>query len=145
MRPAAFLRYWLPVFAMMGFIFWMSTSLFTDAHTYDVIKAVVDFFNPSAPVHELRHLNYAARKFAHVFEFFFFGLMLFRAFRHGGKTKKGILASMALAVLVVAVYAFSDEFHQMFVPGRGGLEIKDLGIDTMGGALAQIVGVLKFR
>ena len=145
MRPSAFLRYWLPVFAVMGVIFWMSTGMFTTARTLYLIKTIVDFFRPSTTNLEAAALNYGARKFAHVFEYFILGLVLFRAFRHGGKTKRGIFVSMACAVLLVALYAFTDEFHQVFVPGRGGGEISDVGIDTLGGVFAQVVGVFKFR
>ena len=34
----------------------------------------------------------------------------------------------------MAAYAATDEFHQLFVPGRSG-QLKDVLIDTAGGAL----------
>ncbi|MDA8387567.1 MAG: VanZ family protein [Nitrospiraceae bacterium] len=131
------------MFAVMGFIYWMSTSVFTSAMTFALIRSVVDFFHPFTSGRELRRLNDAVRKSAHVFEYFILGLMLFRAFRGGGK--KGLFRCAVFSVLAVAFYAFTDEFHQLFVPGRGGGEIMDVGIDTMGGVLAQIVSVLRLR
>lgn len=39
-----------------------------------------------------------------------------------------------VAVLLAALYALTDEFHQRFVPGRGAT-LTDVGIDTMGAML----------
>jgi VanZ family protein len=36
-----------------------------------------------------------------------------------------------VAVLLAAFYALTDEFHQLFVPGRGAM-LKDVGIDSLG-------------
>ena len=43
-------------------------------------------------------------------------------------------------MLVGALYAASDEFHQSFVPGRGP-SIIDVGIDSLG-VFTGILGVL---
>ncbi|MDE7326481.1 MAG: VanZ family protein, partial [Lachnospiraceae bacterium] len=42
-----------------------------------------------------------------------------------------------LAVLISACYAASDEFHQLFVPGRSG-ELRDVMVDTAGAVLGII-------
>ncbi len=42
-----------------------------------------------------------------------------------------------IALLAVVLYAFSDEFHQSFVPGRDS-SIVDVGIDTAGACLGMI-------
>jgi VanZ family protein len=44
------------------------------------------------------------------------------------------------SIIVVAVFAASDEFHQTFVATRTP-SIVDVGIDTLGGLLAQCVSV----
>ncbi len=41
------------------------------------------------------------------------------------------------ALLAVMLYAFSDEYHQSFVPGRDS-SIIDVGIDTAGACLGMI-------
>ena len=41
---------------------------------------------------------------------------------------------LLLALTATAAYAATDEFHQLFVPGRSG-QLKDVLIDTAGGAL----------
>ncbi|MDB5163077.1 MAG: hypothetical protein JWN28_684, partial [Candidatus Saccharibacteria bacterium] len=43
-----------------------------------------------------------------------------------------------LSILFVGFYAISDEFHQLFVPGRSG-EMRDVLIDTTAGALAVCI------
>ena len=42
-----------------------------------------------------------------------------------------------LAVLISACYAATDEFHQLFVPGRSG-EVRDVLVDTAG----AVIGIL---
>ena len=39
--------------------------------------------------------------------------------------------STAISALFAGVYALSDEFHQLFVPGRA-FELRDLGLDALG-------------
>jgi VanZ family protein len=45
------------------------------------------------------------------------------------------------SLLGVVLYAASDEFHQSFVPERTA-SLVDVGIDTLGGIIAQGVSVL---
>jgi hypothetical protein len=43
--------------------------------------------------------------------------------------------NLAVAAILAALFAMSDEYHQTFVPGRGGTW-KDVGIDCLGIGLA---------
>ena len=45
---------------------------------------------------------------------------------------------LLLALAATAAYAATDEFHQLFVPGRSG-QLKDVLIDTAGGALGLVL------
>ena len=60
------------------------------------------------------------RKIAHAAEFAVLGALLLRATDRAG-----------LAFALGALYAVSDELHQVFVPGRMGSPL-DVGIDTVG-------------
>lgn len=73
----------------------------------------------------------------HVLEFFLFTLLL-GLFLH---LQRGLTVRRSLAWAAIGGIAFaaSDEWHQTFVPGRGGL-VGDVLIDLVGVALA--VGVL---
>jgi VanZ family protein len=66
------------------------------------------------------------RKLAHVSEYALLGLLLARATRRP-----------AVAVVLAAAYAVTDEIHQTFVEGRHGAPL-DVAIDTAG----ALVGVL---
>ena len=45
---------------------------------------------------------------------------------------------MGYAWIFCILYAMSDEFHQLFVPGRSG-EIRDICIDSLGALLGIII------
>jgi len=60
------------------------------------------------------------RKLAHAAEFGVLGALLLRAIDRAG-----------VAFALGALYAVSDELHQMFVPGRMGSPL-DVAIDTLG-------------
>ena len=66
------------------------------------------------------------RKLAHVSEYALLGLLLARATRRP-----------AVAVVLAAAYAVTDEIHQTFVEGRHGAPL-DVAIDTAG-ALAGVL------
>lgn len=135
------IKYWLPVVVWMVFIFSMSTGEFTAQNTSRFIEPIIRFLLPWASTLTIDVLHGVIRKCGHLTEYFILGLLLFRAF-WGGSKEGRVTRWAALAVLVVVLYAASDEFHQWFVPGRTASPM-DVGIDTVGGILAQ--GVTVFR
>ena len=83
------------------------------------------------------------RKSAHVAEYFVLGLLLFRAFR-SDSSQPWDWRWTIYAVVVVFLYAMSDEFHQIYVTSRGS-SIFDVGLDTAGGVLSQIAIMLRLK
>lgn len=84
----------------------------------------------------LANINHVVRKTAHFLEFAVLASAV--EFHNWIQKRKGarlILLSIGITIL----YAASDEFHQLFVPGRSG-EIKDVLIDSAG----AITGTLLF-
>jgi VanZ family protein len=79
--------------------------------------------------------TFIVRKVAHFTEYLILGLLAYNALREEAKLNK----SLILSVIIVFLYASSDEFHQSFIPGRGPA-FRDVLIDTTGG-LAGIIGV----
>ena len=73
------------------------------------------------------------RKSAHLFLYFLLGLAIISFIKEFTIIS---YRSIALTILIVFVYAISDEVHQMFVNGRSG-EILDVVIDTIGGVVAS--------
>jgi VanZ family protein len=116
----------------------MSTAMFSSQRTYLIIDPVLRWFAPSISHTQVLVIHMIIRKLAHVTEYFITGILLFRAFRAGS----GIRWAFS-SVLIVVLLAASDEFHQSFVPTRTAA-IQDVGIDILGGILAQCVSVLWF-
>lgn len=130
-----FIKYWLPVILWMGVIFWMSTGSFSAQDTASYIEPVLYFLFPGISPDEVEVLHGLIRKAGHVTEYFILGLFLFRAFR-GDSSQVWRLPWTLYAVIWVILYAASDEFHQSFVAART-TSLFDVGIDTVGGILAQ--------
>ena len=81
----------------------------------------------------------AARKGAHLTEYAILAVLLWRALRHNmDKERRPWLWSQAAqALLLVILFAASDEFHQSFVPTREA-SVVDVLIDTAGAVLALL-------
>jgi VanZ family protein len=108
-----FLVRWLAVVLWMGVIF--------------ALSATPSLASPFEPVYD-----FILRKLAHLAVYTVLTVLLVRAFRlHVARPTHAWL----LAMLVAALYACSDEWHQTFVPGREG-RVRDILIDSIG-----IVGV----
>jgi VanZ family protein len=78
--------------------------------------------------------NFAVRKTAHFLEYFIMYSLAYNALYEKGSLKRSFLISL----LIVFLYACSDEFHQLFVPGRA-CRFTDVLIDTSGGLLAGLI------
>ncbi len=131
-----FLRYWGPVLVAAALISVASTSSFGSAHTSRIIIPILRWFLPHAHQRTLESIHHLIRKGAHVFEYSIFTLLLLRAIRAG---RKGWRWQWAFStILVVAGYALLDEFHQIFVPGRGASVLDSL-LDTSAGAAVLLV------
>lgn len=80
-------------------------------------------------------IDFPIRKAAHATEYAVLGIlaaMTFGAFGYAGA--KRWTGSWILSVL----YAVSDEFHQLFVPGRSG-QLRDVCIDSIGAAFGILL------
>ena len=89
-----------------------------------------------APSVDQQLLTFLVRKGAHIFAYFVLGILTFNALWRVDLSKFKFNYPVGLSVIVCALYAVSDEFHQLFVSGRSG-EIRDIIIDSC----AATVGV----
>lgn len=81
------------------------------------------------------NFNVFVRKSAHAFEFLVLAILLLWAMAcHEIKGMKAVIFTL----LIVLFYAMTDEFHQLFVPGRGA-SINDVMIDFIGGVIGSIL------
>lgn len=135
-----YIKYWLPVVLWMGLIFWMSTDSLSSEHTSSIIEPALRLLMPDITPEKVDHLHGLIRKAGHAVEYFVLGLLLFRAFR-GDSQEWWNWRWVACAIIVLVLYAVSDELHQSFVPTRTASPF-DVGIDLSGGILAQLAGTL---
>ena len=108
--------YYLPLFAWMGLIFYLS-SLPGEGREYPP-----DLY------------FYVTRKGAHIAEYFFLTILFIRILKLYKIEKIKLYIYSAVFSLT---YAFSDEVHQLFVFGRDG-KFLDIGVDLIGILLAII-------
>ena len=77
-------------------------------------------------------LNYPLRKVAHFTEYLILTILLIIVLANWGVKGKKILG---ISLLICFIYAFNDEYHQVFVDGRTG-QFSDVLVDTFGGVIA---------
>ncbi len=109
------LPYWLPVIIYMAVIFAGSSA----SHLPDIPGGFSD-------------------KVAHACEYAVLGLLVARALA-GPRWLSIPLSVAAAAVVLCALYGVSDEYHQLFVPGRD-FDPRDMMADALGASAA--VGAL---
>ncbi len=111
---------WALVAACMGIIFFLS------AQNSDDSKALSDGF--AFLLHLPPHIAHALREAAHFTEFAGLSVLFFNAFYRTFGYYRPILS-----FLMTAVYAASDEIHQIFVDGRV-CSVADFLVDCSGAA-----------
>ena len=89
-----------------------------------------------APSVDQQLLTFLVRKGAHIFTYFVLGILTFNALWRVDLSKFKFNRPAMLSIIVCALYAASDEFHQLFIIGRSG-ELRDIMIDSC----AAMVGV----
>jgi VanZ family protein len=132
----SWLKAWWPAIVWAVVISSFSTEAFTSEHTSRFIVPLLQWLLPRATPETLSLIHYVIRKCGHVTEYFLLSLLVLRGIR-AGQRDFGIRVAVT-AILIVAVYAALDEYHQSFVPGRGAA-VSDVLLDTAGGAAAQLV------
>lgn len=111
--PPKYIKF-IPVVLWMILIFYMSSI-------------------PDLPSNKIFIVDFIFKKSAHLFEYTVLFLLWFRAL--GDKNPLH-------ALLFSIAYAFTDEIHQLFVPGRTG-RLRDVGIDSIGMIISALL-IVKF-
>ncbi len=130
---------WAPVAAWLGFIALTSGDGFSASQTSRVIGPIVAWLFPDLSPVERAEMHHIARKLAHVVEYGFLGLLLFRAFWRTWEARA--LGAAAATVATVFTIASLDELRQSTSAVRTG-NVFDVVLDTTGGVLAALVGLL---
>jgi VanZ family protein len=134
------LKYYLPVLIWMVVIFSASGDQKSFQHSSRIIGPIVRWLFPQMTEATVGRVVFAVRKAAHVTEYAILAMLLWRAFRQPrvADPRPWRWSQPGLALLVVALYAASDEWHQLMVPNRQGA-FADVLLDICGGALGLLL------
>jgi VanZ family protein len=120
----------------MFLVLWLSSAIFSAAHTSAIIIPLLHWLVPSVTLEQLRWMHFGIRKLAHFSVYAVLALLWYRAFFVGQRLPA---LQAAFAALAIAVFCgAADETHQAFVPSRRS-SIVDLGIDSTGAAIAMVM------
>jgi len=135
------LKYWAPPIIWMSAIFFFSTDIFSGDNTGSVLYKIVGAIYPAVSPELFDLIHFCIRKSAHFTVYAILALLLFRAFRSGGRSEGGARWRWRWALsslLIVFLYALSDEYHQTFTRHRTP-SIYDSLIDTSGAMTALVL------
>ena len=128
---------WLPPIIWAAAIFGFSTKIFSSENTGPIVESVITaIFGFAIKPSTIDVIHYLIRKAGHLTEYAILGGLLFRAIR--GERRGWNWRWAAAAIAIAALYASTDEFHQIFVPGRTP-SVWDVLLDTVGAAVAQVL------
>lgn len=135
-----FLKYWLPVVAMMSLMFSMSTNLGRTSNSSRIIGPILRWFAPDISPEAEGRVVFAVRKCAHVTEYALLAALVWRALRRPvrGDGRPWSRRTALQAVLFAACFAVTDEFHQSFYPSRMG-QLSDVILDTFGASVGMML------
>src|SRR4029434_6459570 len=126
-----------PVILWMVGIFLASTDGLSGTKTAAVMGPLLRWFFPQISEHRVELVHLLVRKAAHFSEYAVLGLLSARAFM--GSSRAGLSRYWFIAaLLLISLYAFSDEFHQSFVATRTS-SVYDSLIDISAGLTALVV------
>ncbi|WP_078392567.1 VanZ family protein [Shouchella patagoniensis] len=124
---------WTFVLLWMALIFYLShqpgdESASLSGGVMEFALSLINRLMPGIHLAEVEWFHTFIRKGAHFGAYFILGLLVMNALgRSGVLGRKRVL----LGIITCTTYAISDEFHQLFIPGRSG-QVSDVLIDSLG-------------
>lgn len=124
----------------MSLIFFGSADSQSYTHSSRLIEPLLHWLFPHMAQAHIEALHHVFRKCCHLAEYAILGLLLWRAVRKPVRRdpRPWSWRTAIIAVLIVFLYASTDEFHQIFVPTRTP-HVTDVLIDTSGAILGVIL------
>lgn len=133
-----------PLVGWIAFIFFASTGAMSASNTSRIIAPLFRWLFPGITETQLLFVHFAVRKSAHFTEYAILALLAARAFIPSTRhvlSRRWFIA----ALLLVALVALLDEYHQSFLATRTGT-IWDSLIDISGGTIAlAVLGLWRMR
>lgn len=130
---------WLPAAAVMAVIFLFSakTAVQSEQQSTSIAEKVLEWTGMDTTGREsaLAAADHVIRKLAHASEYALLAICV--GFHVLVRNKRG-LKYFAMVIPFCALYAVSDEVHQLFVEGRS-CQFTDMCIDTAGAAVGALL------
>jgi VanZ family protein len=122
----------------MAVIFTASADSHSYEHSSRFVEPLLRWLFPKMPENQIHEIHHVIRKCAHLTEYAVLAVLLWR----GLHLSKNHLSAWSWpkvggTLLIIFLYAASDEFHQSFVPTRTPL-VSDVFIDTAGGTIGLL-------
>ena len=144
---AAKLLSWLPAIFVAAVISWFSAKPAAEStEMSDTVSRLIlmigtklGFFhgNPAQYAELIELMSFPVRKTAHITEYLVFYCTV-RFGLHFTYQPLNMKRRLLTALAIVFLYACTDEFHQLFVPGRAG-RFTDVLIDCFGCAVVTLI------
>jgi VanZ family protein len=134
-----FFKYWLPPLLMMLLIFSASGDARSQQHSSLLFEPFLHWLFPQMTQAHIEMAHHLFRKCGHLTEYAILAILLWRALRQS-KTHLPPWSwpRVGGTLLIVFLYATTDEFHQIFVPTRTPM-VFDVFIDTAGGTIGLLL------
>jgi VanZ family protein len=118
-------------------IFWLSTERFGTSFSRTMEAGFLGLLHLNLPPGMFLTLHTISRKLAHLGEYGVLAFLIYRSF--GSQNRTNWEPQLAFAsVLAATAYSLTDEFHQLFVPGRGA-SLTDCAFDSIGAVIAMFL------
>jgi len=134
----SFVKYWLPLLIWLGVIFIGSTSVMSTPHTSRYIIPFLLWIKSGMSPAEIWAIIVVIRKCGHVAEYAVLALLLWRALRSLPILRPKTLMMFGAVLFACAMFAASDEFHQVFVKSRTP-SVRDVLLDVGGASLGLLI------
>lgn len=138
-KSRVFLKYWLPLFLWMAVIFSASSDSHSCEHSSRFVEPLLHWLFPGMSQVNVERIHHVIRKCAHLTEYAILAVLIWRVLQvSSNHLPAWSWPKVGGALLLVFLYASSDEFHQRFVPTRTPL-VSDVFVDTSGGAIGLLL------
>ena len=124
----------------MSLIFAGSSDSKSYTHSSRLLEPLLHWLFPHLSQAHVEAIHHLFRKCCHLTEYAILAILLWRAVRKPVRRdpRPWSWSEAIIAVLIVFLYASTDEFHQNFVPTRTPM-VSDVFIDTSGAIIGMIV------
>ncbi len=109
-----------------------------------LVMAAIFFFSslPSTDIPNFGGFDFSVKKLGHMLGYALLAQAYLYGLRFQFRNRSNLF--ILIAWLLTIVYAFTDEFHQSFTPGRNST-IMDAGIDSLGSLIGLFPSIIKAK